>query len=105
MSRLRFVGSLGAGAAAATLEIQLCKIVQSAKLEWTNFKRRRVGHRSCHSVALVNGDNDGILGVEVVMVLQIVAGLVSALLSISRLTLTGQKIHARAHDYTCTYNT
>ena len=41
-------------------------------------------------VALVNGDNDGILGVVVLMVLHIAAGLVSALLSISRLTLTGQ---------------
>ena len=43
-------------------------------------------------VALVNGDNDGILGVVVLMVLHIAAGLVSALLSISRLTLTGQKL-------------
>ena len=42
-------------------------------------------------VALVNGDNDGILGVVVLMVLHIAAGLVSALLSISRLTLTGQR--------------
>ena len=32
-------GNFG-GAAAAILEIQLCKIVQSSKLEWTNFKRR-----------------------------------------------------------------
>ena len=42
--------------------------------------------------SLVNGDNDGILGVVVLMVLHIAAGLVSALLSISRLTLTGQKL-------------
>ena len=54
------------------------------------LKRRRVGYRNGHSVALVSGDNDGVLGVVVLMVLQIVAGLVSALLSISRLTLTGQ---------------
>ena len=58
------------------------------------LKRRRVGYQNCHSVALVSGDNDGVLGVVVLMVLQIVAGLVSALLSISRLTLTGQSFTA-----------
>ena len=40
----------------------------------------------------MSGDNDGILGVVVLMVLHIAAGLVSALLSISRLTLTGQLV-------------
>ena len=35
---LMFVMSLGAGAAAAILEIQLCKIFNFAKLEWTNFQ-------------------------------------------------------------------
>ena len=40
----------------------------------------------------MSGDNDGILGVVVLMVLHIAAGLVSALLSISRLTLTGHSL-------------
>ena len=39
----------------------------------------------------MTGDDGGRLGAMKVMVLQIVAGLVSALLSISRLTLTGQR--------------
>ena len=42
--------------------------------------------------ALAIGDNDEILGVVIVVLLQTVAGLVSALFSISRLTLTGQKL-------------
>ena len=38
------------------------------------------------------GDDGEILGAVIVVLLQVVAGLVSALLSISRLTLTGQKL-------------
>ena len=68
-----------------------CNIVHSASSSGQISQRRRVGHRSRHPVALVNGDNDRILIVVIVM-LQIVTGLVSALLSISRLTLTGQKL-------------
>ena len=58
-----------------------CSVVHSSKSkEW------RVGHRSCHPIARVNGDNDELLIVVIVTVLHIDAGLVSALLSISRLT-------------------
>ena len=86
---LMFVMSLGAGAAAAILEIQLCTSPDADNR--LNPHASFVVSRQCHWVALVNGDNDGILGVVVLMVLHIAAGLVSALLSISRLTLTGQR--------------
>ena len=86
MPWLKFVGSLGAGAGGSHPRDPAPQN-RSILLSWNGqLKRRRVGYRNCHSVALVSGDNDGVLGVVVLMVLQIVAGLVSALLSISRLT-------------------
>ena len=86
-----FVGSHGAGATAASLGVQLENEFDSAKLNRTGFQSRSIWALRCPSLAFVSGNNDGMLGVVMVMVLQIVAGLVSALLSISRLNLKGQK--------------
>ena len=50
-----------------------------------------MSYATAATCGLVTGDDGGRLGAMKVMVLQIVAGLVSALLSISRLTLKGQR--------------
>ena len=65
------------------------------ELNRTGFECRSIWALKCPSLAFVSGDNDGMPGVVMVMVLQIVAGLVSALLSISRLNLKGQNLDAQ----------
>ena len=85
-----FVGSHGAGATAAGLGVQLENEFDLVTKSHRISISIDIWALRCPSLAFVSGNNDGMLGVVMVIVLQIVAGLVSALLSISRLNLKGQ---------------